>query len=308
MKKRFMSFSAIIMSLVMLLAFASCGVSTEDTEESKFVAATVDIGLDIPVSEQEIIDYYNALINKIQLSDTFTKENKPGLRLNESLHVDNINILAYDKATGTASESDSLAALNKSAKALKDRILGGIKTDNPVIKFGDMETSFDTAFYPYDNTQVALKAENVVKAECYADGNNLNIKIVLNNTPESIDSVFGTRNKDELISMFNAECKDYAVINDYSVNYNVFNLNDDGEEETVYSEINMSVELEQQEDGTYKSTGRITSLNMKAIVEVSANAQCVGSFKDNGDIQINFRFTDEMNYEFDWINEADWSV
>ena len=301
MKKRFTILTAILLCFAMMLTFASCtGTDTEEEVTEEFAGATVDISDAIPVSEAEIIAFYNDIITKIQLTDTFTAKDKPGLKTNESLRVDNINILSYDAATGEAVESDSLTALNKSAKAIKDRVLGGIDTSVPVIAFGDMNTSFDSVIFPYDNPQVALTTADVIKAESYADGNNLHIAITLNNDAATIENVFGMRDKAEILDMFNAESKDYAVINDYTVNF----VGD--EENNTYSTINLTVELEQQADGTYKCTGRITSFNIKVIADIAATATCVGSFKDNGDIQINFRLTDEKSYEFDWLGTASW--
>lgn len=301
MKKRFTVLTATILCLVMALTFASCSdTAAEEDSTDEFAAATVDVSDSIPVSEAEIINFYNDIITKVQLADTFTAENKPGLKTSESLRVDNINILTYDAAKGEAYENEALNALNKSAKAIKDRILSGIDTSVPVIAFGDMNSSIDSVIYPYDNPQTALTADDVIKAESSADGNNLNISITLNNDITTVENVFGTRDKTEVLAMFNEECKDYALINDYTVNYVA------DEENNTYSTINLSVELEQQDDGTYKCTGRITSFNIRVIADISATATCVGSFKDNGDIQINFRLTDEKYYEFDWLGTADW--
>ena len=299
MKKRFTVITAILLCFVMMFTFASCS-GTQEEEGEEFKGATIDVGDAIPVSESEIIAFYNDIITKLQLEDTFTAENKPGLKTDESLHVDNINVLKYDAATATASEDGSLEALNKSAKALKDRILGGIDTSIPVIGFGDMNTSFNTVIYPYGKAVVSLTDDDVISAESFADGNNLNISIKLNNTVETVENVFGTRVKEEILDKMNAESKDYATINDYTVNYVA------DEENNVYSTINLSVELEKQDDGKFACTGRITSFNIKVIADVAAVATATGSFADYGDIQINFRLTDEKNYEFDWLGNSTW--
>ena len=163
-----------------------------------------------------------------------------------------------------------------------------------------MNKSFSSVIYPYDSAVMNLTEADVIKAECNADGNNLNISIVLNNTEETVNTVFGTRDKEALLSALNENCADYASINDYTVNY-VGN-----EENNTYSTINLSVELEKQDDGTYKCTGRITSFRINIIADVAANITCKGSFADYGDLQIQFRFTDEKNYTFDWMGNADW--
>ena len=121
MKKRFTVITAILLCFVMMFTFASCSGTQED-EGEEFKGATIDVGDAIPVSEAEIIAFYNDIITKVQLADTFTAENKPGLKTDESLHVDNISVLKYDVATATATEDGSLEALNKSAKALKEAL------------------------------------------------------------------------------------------------------------------------------------------------------------------------------------------
>lgn len=300
MKKKFTILTAILLCFAMVMSFAGCSSSGEEDEVDTFVAATIDVGDDIPVSEAEIIAFYNDILIKVQTDSNFTAENKPGLNTSESIHADGIKVLSYNAETGEATENDALKALNASAKTIKDRIISGIDTSIPVIPFGDMNTSFSSVIYPYNSAVSTLTAEDIIKAECNADGNNLNIAITLNNTVETVDNVFGIRDKAKVIASMNEECADLATINDYTVTYVA------DEENNAYSTINLSVELEQQEDGSYKCTGRITSFRINIISDVVANATCKGSFADYGDIQIQFRFTDEKNYSFDWMGNATW--
>lgn len=300
MKKKFSVLTAIALCFVMIVSFAGCNTSGNEEEVDTFVAATLDVGDDMPVSEADIVAFYNDIITKVQTNSNFTAENKPGLNTSESIRADGIKVLSYNAETGEATESDALKALNASSKAIKDRMIGGIDTSVPVIPFGDMNTSISSVIYPYDAAVSNLTVEDVVKAECNANGNNLNIAITLNNTFETVGNVFGIRDKAEVLAAMNEKCADYANINDYTVNYVA-----DAENNT-YSTINLSVELEKQEDGTYKCTGRITEFRISIIADVVANATCNGSFADYGDIQIQFRFTDEKNYSFDWMGTADW--
>lgn len=300
MKKKISVLVAVILCIAMLASFAGCSSTGEEENADAFVAATLDVEDNIPVSEAEIIAFYNDIITKVQIDSNFTAENKPGLNTGESISADDIKILSYNAVTGEATESDSLKTLNDSAKAIKDRIIGGIDTSVPVIPFGDMSTSISSVIYPYDTAEVTLTDDDVISAACNADGNNLNISIVLNNTPETVNNVFGIRDKAAVLAALNENCADYASINDYTVNYVA------DEESNTYSTINLSVELEKQDDGSYKCTGRITSFRINIIADVAANITCKGSFADYGDLQIQFRFTDEKNYSFDWMGSADW--
>ncbi|MBR5233643.1 MAG: hypothetical protein IKW03_05500 [Clostridia bacterium] len=300
MKKRFTVLMAIILCFTMMFTFASCSSSGDEDTTEEFKGATVEVADSIPVSEKEIIEFYNDLITKIQLEDTFTATTKPGLKTDESLGVDNISILSYNAATGEATEDAALTAFNKSSNVIKSRILSGIDTSIPVLGFGDMNAPIDSVIFPYDNPEVKLTGDDVIKAESYADGNNLNITIVLANDVSTIENVFGTRDKTAVLEKFNEKCADYANITDYTVNYVA------DEENNVYSTINLSVELEKQDDGKFACTGRITSFRIKVFADISATATTVGSFADYGDIQINFRLTDEKNYEFDWLGNSTW--
>ena len=298
MKKSISLFIAIMLCISLAVSFTGCtGTTGEEDTSDEFVAATIELPDGLPSSEAEIIAFYNQVIAGVQNDKNFTAENKPGIEANESFGVDGIKFLKYDVNSDSATESDELSALNKSAKAIKDRILDKVPKTNIKIGFGNTNKSNSTAIYPYDSAESKLTAANVASATCSADGNNVNISIILNSNPETINTVFGSRDKAKVLETLNAECKDYATINDYSVNY----VYVDTEDEKSYSTIDLSVELEKQEDGTYKCTGRITNFRIRVISDVTANLTCLGSFADAGDVQLQFRLTDEMNYSFDWL-------
>ena len=298
MKKRITFLTAIILCVAILFSFASCSALTgEEEETNEFVAATVPVSDDVPVSESEIIAFYNDIMTNLQKTDMFDSSNKPGINMSESLSADDIKVLALD-AAGEAVESDKLATLNKSAKAMKDRILSGVKTDSTVIGFGDMETPISSIVYPHTGV-TQLSADDVLTANCKVDGNNMNISITLAGDVNTVNNVFGTRDKDEVLATINEQSKAYAELKDYTVEYIA------DEESNTYSTINMVVEVENQ-NGTYVCTGRIMSLGIRVICNVAADMTCVGSFADYGDVQVQFRFTDEKYYEFDWLGTATW--
>lgn len=302
MKKRLTVVTAVILCVFMIIGFSACS-GTGDDEEEAFVAATIPVSSDLPVSVNDIIDFYNDIITKVQQNDTFTAENKPGVKTSESLKVGNLKIRSYDPATGEATENDSLAALNKSAKAIKDRILGGIDTSVPVVPFGAVtETTIDDVIYPANSAVMELTPEDVHSAQCYVDGNNLNITFELEGANITIERIFGTRDKAELIKTVNEHSGEYATLNDYTANYGIFEEDGTG----VYSKINLSVEMEKNDDDKYVCTGRITTFNISVVADVAAYMTCSGSFADSGDIQVNFRLTDTRSYDFDWLGNANW--
>ena len=91
MKKRITFLTAIILCVAILFSFASCSAMTgEEEETNEFVAATVPVSDDVPVSESEIISFYNDIMTNLQKTDMFDSSNKPGINMSESLSADDI--------------------------------------------------------------------------------------------------------------------------------------------------------------------------------------------------------------------------
>lgn len=294
MRKKFTAFACIILSVLIAVGLTSCSSSGEEESTDEFVAATVET-LDIPVSESEIIAFYNDIVSAVQKNSSFTSANRPGVKTTESIKAGDIKITSLD---GT--KNSSVNSLNSAAKEIKDRIISGIDTSVPVIPFGDMSSSVSSVIYPYNSDEVKLSEADVIGADCAVNGSSLDISIVLTNSRETAEKVFGVRDKTEVLDDIHSHCADYAEISDYTVEYV------DDSENDVHSTINLSVEMEKQSDGTYKCTGRIISLNIKIICDITATALCKGSFADSGNIGISFRFTDEKKYEFDWLGTSTW--
>lgn len=294
MRKKFTVFICIILSVLIAAGFTSCTSASEDESTEEFAAALLEAP-DIPVSESEIIAFYNELVSAVQKDSGFTSKNKPGVKTTESIKAGDIEITSLD-----GKENAGIDSLNSAAKEIKDRIISGIDTSVPVIPFGDMGASVSSVIYPYDSDEVKLSEADVISADCTVNGSSLDISMVLTNSRETVENVFGVRDKAAVLDDIHLHCADYAEINDYSIEY----VNDD--ENDVHSTINLSVETEKQSDGTYKCTGRIISLSIKIVCDVKAQAICKGSFADNGSIEISFRFTDEKKYEFDWLGTSTW--
>ena len=288
MKKTFSILIALMLCFAMVFSFAGCTTTTGEEEESDaFVAATIATPDGLPTSTSEIIAFYNNIISSVQENANFTAANRPGVKTNESLGVSNIEFV---NVQDNENDTYSTDGLNASAKAIKDRILGKIDTSVPVIAFGDMDASISSVVYPYDS------------AECNANGDNVNISIVLAGSADTINNVFGTRDKASVLANVNENCKGYLTVDDYTVDYPCVNT----DEEKTYSTIDLSVELEKQADGTYACTGRITNFKIRVIADIKATAKCEGSFAELETIELNFRLTDEKTYEFDWLGTASW--
>lgn len=300
MQSKLFKVLSVFLCFVIIFAFSSCNASDDNDNSEEFAAATLPVPENAPVSEGEIIDFYNELVSNLQKNENFTAENRPGVTTSETISTGDIQVLSYNSETGDATENEKLSALNGSASEIKNRIIRGIDTSIPVIPFGDMNTSISSVIYPYDSDEIKITSDDVKTAECNIDGSNLNIYIILNNTPEAVNNVFGIRDKDALIKEINSYSEKYAKVNDYTVSYV------EDEESDTHCSIYMTVEVEKSDNGKYVCTGRVMSLDYKIISDVSVNASCVGVFSEYGDIQINFRMTDEKYYQFDWLGTAAW--
>lgn len=312
MRKKLCSLTALLMAVIMLFSFSSCDLfTTEDDASSTFKPAEIPTPETIPVTETEIISFFNSVISYVQKTDNFTASDKPGINTSSSVSVDDIKFLKYDTATKTAKEDDSLIALNKSASSIKDRIISGLDLDTPVIVFGDMNTSASTVIYPYDSSDISLDVNDVKDASADVDGTNLNITLTLNDKSDSIAKLFEIKDKQTVLNSINKQSASYAKVTDYTIAYVDFDGvtdkdNPDNNQDPVHSKIELSCEVEKNSDGTYSCTGRITKFKYTIVSDVTASITCGGSFADYGDIQTTFRLTETREHDFDWYGSATW--
>lgn len=295
----FRQISAIALCLILTFMLAGCSLFASE-EEDDFEPAEIPIESDIPVDEAEVIAFFNNVISYIQKDNSFPEDKKPGIKTSESLGVDNGSIRVL---TADGSEDSSLDGLNAAAKKIKDEIIGGIDISFPVIHFGDTSAKASEVIYPYDSDIMALSADDVEFADCTVDADNLHILITLSNTPETIGKIFGIRDKTEIIDLINKTTASYALVNDYEIDYNIEVPEGDS---PVKSTIALSCEVEQQDDGSYKCTGRITEFKYTVNEMITAYISCGGSFADFGDITLKCRLNDTRSYDFDWYGSAVW--
>ena len=292
---------AAIISACILFSLSGCSFFSDDTDENEFEPAEVQNLSDIPVDEEEIIDYFNTLITYIETDGSFPADKKPGIKTTESFSVDKGSIRLF-KADG--SEDAGLDTLSKAAKKIADEITGGVDVTYGLVPFGEAEgRKASEVIYPFDSDRMALTSADVKNADCSVDADDLNIVITLSDTPEAVGNVFGIRDKNAVLEKINDFTSDYALVTDYEMDYAVSVPEDAA---PIESTITLCCELEKLDDGSYKCTGRIDKFTFTVNSDVTAYITCGGSFADNGDIQMKFRLTETRNYEFDWYGAALW--
>ncbi len=295
----FKKICAIALCFISVFALSGCSLFASE-EEDDFEPAEIPIESDIPVDEAEVIAYFNNVLSYIQKDSIFPEDKKPGIKKSESLGVDNgsIRVLSAD-----GSEDSSLDGLNAAAKKIKDEIISGIDNPPTIIHFGDISAKASEVIYPYDSDIMKITSDDVEYADCSVDSDNLHILITLSGTPETINRVFGIRDQNDILNKINETTASYAYVTGYETDYDI----DVPEGDTpVKSTIALSCEVEQQEDGSYKCTGRITEFKYTIYEMVTAHITCRGTFADYGDIMLRFRMTDTRSYEFDWYGSAVW--
>ena len=69
MQSKLFKISAVFLCFVIIFAFSSCGASDKDDNSEEFQAATLSVPKNAPVSESEIIDFYNNLVSDLQKNE-----------------------------------------------------------------------------------------------------------------------------------------------------------------------------------------------------------------------------------------------
>ena len=286
----------------MIFALSGCSLSSANqADDDEFEPAEIPIQADIPVDEEEIIDYFNTLITYIETDGNFPADKKPGIKTSESFSVDKGSIMLFN---ADGSENPDLDGMTRALKKIKNDITDGVDLGFDLVPFGaadDVKAS--EVIYPFDSNKMTLTSADVKSADCSVDANDLNITFVLSSTPEAIANVFGIRDKADTIAKVNDYTAEYAKVTDYDISYEV-SVPEDAD--SIESTIMLSCELEKLDDGSYKCTGRIDKFTFTVNSDVTAYLTCGGSFAEFGDVQLKFRLTDTRDYEFDWYGAASW--
>lgn len=297
----------VLSSAVLTMSLSSCifDVVNEETKVDYAKMPETDV---MPVTEADVLNYFNTVLNYLQDSSNFTEKDKPGIKVSTEFSTDNREVLNL-----SGEEDDKLKPIDESAKQISNRIVSGLEDSgkynfSPLV-FGDMSISASTLIYPYDSDKINITTADVLSAESDIDGSNLNLTITLNGTPEVIEKVYGVPDKQKVISDFNSQMSSYARLDDYTETYVNFEGGTDEEDhekilDPVYSVIKMSVALEKNDKGTYFATGRINDLEYTVVSDISAKMTGLGSLSDYGSFIVNFRKTENKKYEFDWIGNA----
>ncbi len=311
MRKTVTLITALALALTMLLNLTGCSIfDVSEDDLSDVTRADMPRTDRLPVTEGEIIAYYNELMTALKNDGAFTPETKPGILTEDSLDVYDIRLLKPSDS-GEPVEDDSLKTMQKSAGKIRDRILDGLDLSVPTVQFGDMTASAKNVIAPVGADALALHAADVKHADLEIDGTHLNIFITLHGAASAIDKVYDAREPAKVIDAINKQSGEYCVVNSYHKDYvEIDPVNDpenpDNNVDAVYSRIEMVVELEKHEDGGFVSTGRVESVTYTVISDVTADLSMVGPFEALGPVICTMRMTETRKHTFDWYGSATW--
>lgn len=283
---------AAVLASLSLASFAGCDIikDVEEVTEDK----TPVVEAQIPITKQEIVDYYNTVTNYLRDDSNF-KSNAPSVDVGEKIDIDDIKITAPE----SDETPDELKPLADSAKQIKKTILEklnssvGSEAGKKSIEYG--KGGIKDILSP-ERTQVsALTVDDVVSAKCETENGVYNIDIYIESSPESIKKVFDLPDKASVLSEI-AKADNYTVIKDYTVAYidrdDRAQYNEENPDSIPECRIRMTVDAD---------TNKVASIEFIRSEKVNAPALGSGSFESFGRFNIAFRLRDSKTFKFIWI-------
>ncbi len=272
--------TSLLLVSALLLSFASCGSSNEETdvpevfttEEAVYTqSATV-----VNKSSEEVLAYFNSLVNGVKI-------NMPAISYNIEKNIPNDSLKVTKRGAENAEEiDDSLKAINDSAKGVKDLILEDIKGTSGEIAFG--ADNSETLFVKGESWASKLSSEDIAYATLKEVGDEYYITIAFNDLTNAeaqdvLTKAFDLRDKEEILSSDEfAKTKDYLELNDYDV---------------VYSGCKITARVN-------RLTDQITNINYYKAANVTAYMTGAGTLESYGDVSVMFTLEDKADFNVTW--------
>ncbi|MBQ7543132.1 MAG: hypothetical protein IJT44_12665 [Clostridia bacterium] len=256
----FLKIVAVLTAVLAVLTTASCSLIGDENEESTTEPEAVTMEAR-PVSEEQILDFYNRAVNAI-------KKEKPGVSASFDSDVRDVN-------TGDNTEAEALIQFAKNFSEALDKV-------KETKEYG----SDLNDFLPLKGTDVVsrLTSADIVKAEIADvedDRYSYDVHIVLADSTASgaaANAFDFEADKTEILSTF-AEYQDTIEVSDYDVSYN-------GCE--IFARIN-------------KETNRVTSLHLVKNAIVSSSVNFTGTLAQLGETDVSFNLQENLEfYDFIW--------
>ncbi len=278
MKKISLLAAAVLLISSLLFCFSACSSDGSEIEDSTAAYSYVDSATPAKTSSEEVLHYFNELVNKI-------KSEKPAVSYNIEKSIPNDSIRVTKKGAEQSEETDSsLDAINDSAKGLKDLVLENIKRTRGNIAYG--EENSDILFVKGESWASKLTENNIKYASMKEVGDNYYITIAFNDltsaeAQEVLTKAFDLRDKDDILNSAElAKTNAYLKLNDYDV---------------VYSGCTITATVN-------RFTDELTNVYYYKAANVTADMTGNGTLANYGDVSVMFKLEDKANFDITWEN------
>lgn len=283
MKRKLTVLMAIMLVFSMLVCFASCGSSDDESEIAEVFsteeAVYTESATPIETTSEDVLEYFNGIVNELKLS-------KPAISYKYEINVPDSSIKITKAGQEDAEETDeSLASINDGAKGVKDMILSDIKKESGNIEMGADNSEY--LFVKGESWASQLTVSDIDYATMKEIGDNYYIEIAFNDIEKNADDSalrksFNLRDKEEILASEEfAKTSEYLKFNDYDV---------------AYSGCKITATVN-------RITNEITNLNYYKAANVVAHMTGAGTFADYGDVSIIFTLEDKSNFDINWESE-----
>lgn len=278
MKKISLLAAAVLLISSLLFCFSACSSDGSEIEDSTAAYSYVDSATPAKTSSEEVLHYFNELVNKI-------KSEKPAVSYNIEKNIPNDSIRVTKKGAEQSEETDSsLDAINDSAKGLKDLVLENIKKTKGNIAYG--EENSDILFVKGESWASKLTENDIKYASMKEVGDNYYITIAFNDltsaeAQEVLTKAFDLRDKDDILNSAEfAKTNAYLKLNDYDV---------------VYSGCTITATVN-------RFTDELTNVFYYKAANVTADMTGNGTLANYGDVSVMFKLEDKANFDITWEN------
>ena len=262
----------------LLFCFSACSSDGSEIEDSTAAYSYVDSATPAKTSSEEVLHYFNELVNKI-------KSEKPAVSYNIEKSIPNDSIRVTKKGAEQSEETDSsLDAINDSAKGLKDLVLENIKRTRGNIAYG--EENSDILFVKGESWASKLTENDIKYASMKEVGDNYYITIAFNDltsaeAQEVLTKAFDLRDKDDILNSAEfAKTNAYLKLNDYDV---------------VYSGCTITATVN-------RFTDELKNVYYYKAANVTADMTGNGTLANYGDVSVMFKLEDKANFDITWEN------
>ena len=278
MKKISLLAAAVLLISSLLFCFSACSSDGSEIEDSTAAYSYVDSATPAKTSSEEVLHYFNELVNKI-------KSEKPAVSYNIEKNIPNDSIRVTKKGAEQSEETDSsLDAINDSGKGLKDLVLENIKKTKGNIAYG--EENSDILFVKGESWASKLTENDIKYASMKEVGDNYYITIAFNDLTSAeaqdvLTKAFDLRDKDDILNSAEfAKTNAYLKLNDYDV---------------VYSGCTITATVN-------RFTDELTNVYYYKAANVTADMTGNGTLANYGDVSVMFKLEDKANFDITWEN------